>query len=192
MSWAKGLAVVFGVGGILGSIGGIVSGLGVIAAHPALAAVAAIAAALTAAVVGIERLKSIKPEQVKDTATDRRRQFGKVGGAMSSVGGVMALTIAGNLPAAQELFTGIGPASDDRQFADAEVRRAIASLGAFGGMVRGQSNIQSAVRSSALQEVAVKVTLDGPAAGAARVTAVEGGNATVEKRVGVRTAGSTP
>lgn len=192
LSWAKGLAVVFGVGGILGSIGGIVMGLGAIASHPALLAVAAIAAAITAAVVGIEKLKAIKPEEVKDTATDRRRQFGKVGGAMSSVGGVMALTMAGNLPAAQELFQGIGRASDDTQFTASEVRRALASLTVMGGAGRVQSEIQSASRATALQEVAVKVTLDGPGAAAARVTAVEGGAATVEKRVGVRTAGSTP
>ena len=82
----------------------------------------------------MEKLKSYTPGQVKNTAMDRRRQFGKVGGAMSTTGSMMALMFAGNLPAAQAMGEGLGRASDDAEFARNEVKRATDTMRALAGL----------------------------------------------------------
>lgn len=206
LDWAKALAAIFGAGALLGSIGGIITGLKTIkalavgggaagAAGGAASAVgrvgwAASAGAVAGPAAAALFLSPSDMEQSSQTDAERLAKsrwgagLGVLGLGVGNVNRGGKFSGQSGLPYIDPLLFAENRANDRalyESFARIGDAVAVARAGGAGGFVQ-----------QAVQQVGIKVTLDGPGAAAARVTAVEGGNATVEKRVGVRTAGSTP
>ena len=205
LDWAKALAAIFGAGALLGSIGGIISGLKTIkalaaggaAAGPAGGAASIVCtvgwAASAGAVAGpAAAALFLSPSDMEQSSqTDAERIAKNRWGAGLGVLGIGV----GNVNRGGKFSGQAGlPYIDPLLFAenranDRAIYESFARIGAAVDVARAGGS--GPYINRAVEDFKVKIFLDGPGAQSARVTETSGA-ATVEKRVGVRTAGSTP